>query len=92
MCRVPKDLSSSSVKWAEAGKPSRGAESKLTKLMQFGADRSELRAEEAEDIARMAKADLGGDLKAVLNKWMLERRNSPVKVFAREKTCFRNFP
>jgi len=46
--------------WAEAGKPSRGAEAKLTKLMQFGGSFRELRAEKLKDIARWRKADLGG--------------------------------
>jgi len=65
---------------------------KLTKLMQFGGIVPELRAEKLKDIARMVKADLGGDLKAVLNKWMLEEKKQPGKGIRGAKNVLQKFP
>src|SRR6266850_1130744 len=65
---------------------------KLTKLMQFGGIVPELRAEKLKDIARMVKADPGGDLKAVLNIWMLEEKKQPGKGIRGAKNVLQKFP
>jgi endonuclease-3 len=65
---------------------------KLTKLMQFGGIVPELRAEKLKDIARMVKSDLGGDLKAALNKWMLEEKKQPGKGIRGAKNVLQRFP
>src|SRR5712664_980773 len=65
---------------------------KLTKLMRLGGIVPELRAEKLKDIARMVKADLGGDLKAVLNKWLLEEKKQPGKGIHGAKNVLQKFP
>src|SRR5882724_4786741 len=65
---------------------------KLTKLMRLGGIVPELRAEKLKDIARMVKADLGGDLKAALNKWLLEEKKQPGKGIHGAKNVLQKFP
>ena len=65
---------------------------KLAKLMRLGGIVPELRAEKLKEIARMVKADLGGDLKAVLNKWMLEEKKQPGKGIRGAKNVLQKFP
>ena len=65
---------------------------KLTKLMRFGGIVPELRAEKLKEIARLVKAELGGDLKAVLNKWMLEEKKRPGNGIRGAKNVLQRFP
>jgi len=65
---------------------------KLRKLMRFGGIVPELRAEKLKEIARLAKAELGGDLKAVLSKWMLEEKKQPGNGIRGAKNVLQKFP
>jgi endonuclease-3 len=65
---------------------------KLAKLMRLGGIVPELRAEKLKEIARIVKADLGGDLKAELNKWMLEEKKESGKGIRGAKNVLQKFP
>jgi endonuclease III len=65
---------------------------KLAKLMRFGGIVPELRAEKLKEIARMVKVELGGDLKAVLNKWMREEKKQPGNGIRGAKNVLQRFP
>jgi endonuclease III len=66
--------------------------SKLAKLLRLGGIVPEQRAERLHEIARKVKAEFGGDLKAVLKKWVQEEKKQPGKGIRGAKKILREFP
>ena len=65
---------------------------KLTKLMRFGGIVPELRAERLKEIARMVKGEFGGDLRAVLKKYLQEEKKQPGQGIRGAKKVLQKFP
>jgi endonuclease III len=68
------------------------SKSKLAKLLRLGGIVPEQRAERLHEIARKVKAEFGGDLKAVLKKWVQEEKKQPGKGIRGAKKILREFP
>jgi endonuclease-3 related protein len=64
----------------------------LAKLLRLGGIVSEQRAERLQEIARKVKSGYGGDLKAVLKKWVQEEKKQPGKGIRGAKKILREFP
>jgi endonuclease III related protein len=65
---------------------------KLAKLARPGGMMPELRAERLKEIARRVKDEFGGDLTAVLKKWMLAEKKEPGKGIRGAKKALQQFP
>jgi len=65
---------------------------KLAKLARPGGMMPELRAERLKEIARRVKDKFGGDLTAVLKKWMLAEKKEPGKGIRGAKKVLQEFP
>ena len=68
------------------------SKSKLAKLLRMGGIVPEQRAERLHEIARSVKSEFGGDLKAVLKKWVSEEKKQPGKGIRGAKKILREFP
>lgn len=65
---------------------------KLAKLMRFGGIVPGERAERLKEIARRVKVEFGGDLTAVLKKWMQEEKKQPGQGLRGAKKVLQEFP
>jgi len=65
---------------------------KLAKLTRPGGMMPELRAERLKEIARRVKDEFGGDLTAVLKKWMQEEKKKPGAGIRGAKKVLQEFP
>jgi endonuclease III len=65
---------------------------KLAKVTRPGGMVPELRAERLKEIARRVKDEFGGDLKAVLKKWMQVEKKEPGKGIRGAKKALQDFP
>jgi endonuclease III len=65
---------------------------KLAKLLRLGGIVPEQRAERLREIARKVKAECGGDLKALLKKWVQEEKKQPGGGIRGAKKTLREFP
>jgi endonuclease III len=65
---------------------------KLAKCLRQGGIVPELRAKKVKGIARMVKREFGGDLKAVLKKWMQEEKKQPGQGIRGAKKVLQKFP
>lgn len=68
------------------------SKSKLAKLLRMGGIVPEQRAERLHEIARSVKSEFGGDLRAVLKKWVSEEKKQPGKGIRGAKKILREFP
>jgi endonuclease III len=68
------------------------SKTKLAKLLRLGGIVPDLRAGKLQEIARKVKAEFGGDLRAVLKKWVQEEKKQPGKGIRGAKKILREFP
>ncbi len=68
------------------------SKTKLAKLLRLGGIVPEQRAARLQEIARKVKAEFGGELKAVLKKWMQKEKKQPGKGIRGAKKVLQEFP